>query len=103
MRRIWLVTKRDYIATIRSKPFLFGLIIAPILFGSGFIGLAIMKAKPDTRDRRIAIVDRTGAVAAAIIDAAAEKNRKELFDKTSGHQVKPRYVFETVAPDDADA
>jgi ABC-type Na+ efflux pump permease subunit len=102
MRRIWLVTKRDYVAAIRSKPFLFGLIIAPILFGSGFIGLAIMKAKPDTRERRIAIVDRTGAVAAAIIDAAGEKNRKELFDKKSGHQVKPRYVFETVAPDDGD-
>jgi ABC-2 type transport system permease protein len=102
MHRILLVIKRDYVAAIRSKPFLFGLIIAPILFGSGFIGLAIMRAKPDIKDRHIAILDRTGAVAAAILDAAGEKNRKELVDKTSGHQVKPRYIFETVAPDDAD-
>jgi ABC-2 type transport system permease protein len=101
MHRILLVAKRDYVAAIRSKPFLFGLIIAPILFGSGFIGLAIMKAKPDIKDRRIAIVDRTGAVTAAIVEAAGEKNRKELYDKISGHQVKPRYLFETVAPDDA--
>ena len=46
-----LVAKRDYLATIKSKPFLFGLIVAPILFGSGFIGVAIMKAKPDIEER----------------------------------------------------
>jgi ABC-2 type transport system permease protein len=97
-----LVTKRDYVAAIRSKPFLFGLIIAPLLFGSGFIGMAIMKAKPDIADRRVAVVDRTGAVASAIVQSADEKNRKELLDKPSGRQVKPRYLFETVAADDAD-
>ena len=102
MHRILLVVKRDYLAAIRSKPFLFGLIIAPILFGSGFIGLAIMRAKPDIKDRHIAIVDRTGILAAAIVDAAGEKNRKEVFDKKSGHQVKPRYTFETVPADAAD-
>jgi ABC-2 type transport system permease protein len=102
MRRIFLVTKRDYVAAIRSKPFLFGLIIAPILFGSGFIGIGIMKAKPDIRDRHIAILDHTGAVAQAIIEAADEKNQKDLFDKKTKHQVKPRYLFETVAPYDAD-
>ena len=44
MHRIFLVAKRDYLATIRSKPFLFGLIVAPILFGGGFIGIALMKS-----------------------------------------------------------
>jgi ABC-2 type transport system permease protein len=102
MGRILVVTKRDYMAAIRSKPFLFGLIIAPLLFGSGFIGMAIMKAKPDIQDRRVAVVDRTGAVAPTIVQSAEEKNRKELFDKTSGRQVKPRYLFETVASDEAD-
>lgn len=94
MHRVLLVAKRDYLATIRSKPFLFGLIVAPILFGSGFIGLAIMKAKPDIQERRIAIVDRTGMLAAKIIEAAAEKNSKDMFDKLTGRQVAPRYTFE---------
>ncbi|HEY2016634.1 MAG TPA: ABC transporter permease [Bryobacteraceae bacterium] len=102
MHRTLLVAKRDYLATIRSKPFLFGLIVAPILFGSGFIGVAITKAKPDIKERRIAIIDRTGVSAATIIGAATEKNSKDMFDKVSGRQVGPRYTFETVPPDDAD-
>jgi ABC-2 type transport system permease protein len=96
------MARRDYIAAIRSKPFLFGLIVAPILFGSGFIGLAIMKAKPDIAERRIAIVDRTGVTAQWVIEAAAEKNHDDLFDKVTGRQIEPRYTFETVPPDDAD-
>jgi ABC-2 type transport system permease protein len=102
MHRILLVARRDFLAAIRSKPFLFGLIVAPILFGGGFIGIAIMKAKPDIAERRIAIVDRTGgAAAASVIESAADKNSKDLYDKITGRQVTPRYVFETVAPDDA--
>ncbi|HUB78877.1 MAG TPA: ABC transporter permease [Bryobacteraceae bacterium] len=95
------MAKRDYLATIRSKPFLFGLIVAPILFGSGFIGIAVMKAKPDIAERHIAIVDHTGASAQWIIQAAAEKNHDDLFDKVTGRQIAPRYTFETVQPDDA--
>ena len=103
MHRIFLVAKRDYLATIRSKPFLFGLIVAPILFGGGFIGIALMKAKPDVKERRIALIDRTGVAAARIVEAAAEKNAKDMFDKISGRQTGPRYVFETAPPDDSDA
>lgn len=102
MRRILLVAKRDYLAAIRSKPFLFGLIVAPILFGSGFIGVALMKAKPDIQERRIALIDRTGVSARWIVAAAREKNSLDLFDKVTGRQVAPRYTFEMVTPDDAD-
>jgi len=102
MNRMLLVAKRDYVASVRSKPFLFGLILAPILACSGFLVVGLMKVKPDLQPRRIAIVDRTGVAAAAIVEAAAEKNGKEMFDKKSGKQLTPRYDFETVAPDDAD-
>jgi len=101
MRKMLLVAKRDYLASIRSKPFLFGLIITPILGCSGFIGIGLMKAKPDIKERRVAIVDRTGRAASAIIEAATEKNKKAMFEKKTGRQIMPRYVFETVTPDDA--
>jgi ABC-2 type transport system permease protein len=97
MHRILLVAKRDYLATIRSKPFLFGLIVAPVLFGGGFIGIAVMKAKPDIQERRIAILDRTGAAARWIVESAAAKNSKDMLDKITGRQIAPRYTFETVA------
>jgi ABC-2 type transport system permease protein len=99
---MWLVARRDFLAAVRSKPFLFGLIVAPILGCSGFIVIGLMKAKPDLDQRRIAIVDRTGQAAAAIVEAAQEKNAKEMFDKKTGRQLTPRYQFETVPPDDQD-
>ena len=100
MRKILLVAKRDYMASIRSKPFLFGLIVTPIMGGSGFIGMGLMKAKPDIQERRVAIVDRTGRAAPSVIGAASEKSARDMFDKKTGRQVAPRYTFETVAPDD---
>ena len=100
MRRTLLIAKRDFLAVVRTKAFLVGLVLAPLLFGGGFIGIAFLKAKPDVADKRIAIVDRTGAVAAAIIQVAEEKNAREMFDKQTGQQVNPRYVFEAVKPED---
>jgi ABC-2 type transport system permease protein len=103
MYKIWLIAKRDYIASIRTKAFLFGLIIAPLLFGGSFIGLAIMKGHSDLRLRHIAIIDHSGAVAASVVEAAEHASERDLFDKTTNRQVKPRYEFEVVAPDDRDA
>jgi ABC-2 type transport system permease protein len=102
MHRILLIAKRDYLASIKAKAFLVSLIVAPIMFSGGFVGMALMKKNPDLKDRRIAIVDRSGgAAAASIVQAADEKSAKERFDKKTGVQTEPRYVFETVAPDAA--
>jgi ABC-2 type transport system permease protein len=100
LHRILLIAKRDYIASVRSKAFIFGLVVFPVLFGGSFIGIALMKAKPDLKDRRVAIVDRTGVAAAAVIQAAQAKNASDLFDKKTGKQAMPRYVFEAVEPYD---
>jgi len=85
--------------SIRNKAFIIGLIMAPVLFGGGFLGIAIMNAKPDIADRHVAILDRTGKAAALVIEAAQEKNTKELFNKKTGKQQGPRYFFEGIAVD----
>jgi ABC-type Na+ efflux pump permease subunit len=84
-QRILLIAKRDYLATIRTKAFIIGLVVAPILFGGGFLGVVLMQSKPDIKERSIAIVDATGIVAPAVIQAAHR-------------QVQPRYVFEILPP-----
>ena len=63
LRKILLMAKRDYIESVRTKAFIIGLVVAPLLFGGGFLGIAILKKKPDLRDKRIAVLDRTGLVA----------------------------------------
>jgi len=101
MNKLLIIAKRDYIESVKTKAFLFGLIVAPILFGSGFIGIALLKNKPDIAERRIALVDRTGEAAATVIEAVRERNERDLIDKDTGKQGMPRYSFETVAPDTA--
>jgi ABC-2 type transport system permease protein len=96
--RILLIARRDYLATIRTKAFIIGLVVAPLLFGGGFLGVALMVNKPDIKERRIAIIDATGVAAPAVIQAAQEQNAKDLFDKTTRRQMQPRYVFEALPP-----
>lgn len=91
--KILTIAKRDYIATVRTKAFLFGLVVAPVLFGGGSIAMSLFNGQPDLKDRRIAVVDHTGVVGDAFVRAARE-NRQELFDKATGKQIAPRYIFE---------
>ena len=38
MRKILLMAKRDYIESVKTKAFILGLVVAPLLFGGGFLG-----------------------------------------------------------------
>lgn len=96
LHKILTLAKRDYIATVRTKAFLFGLVVAPVLFGGGSIAMSFFKGKPDLADRRIAIVDHTGVVADVVMDAARRKNQRQLYDKQTHAQIAPRYVFEQI-------
>ena len=42
LRKILLMAKRDYIESVRTKAFMIGLVVAPLLFGGGFLGVAIL-------------------------------------------------------------
>ena len=96
--KVLTIARRDYVATVRTKAFLFGLVVAPILFGGGSIGMSMLKGGPDLKDRHVAIIDHTSLVAGALVSAAKEKNDQELFDKKTHQQIAPRYVFEVIAP-----
>ena len=103
VRKILLMAKRDYIESVRTKAFIIGLVVAPLLFGGGFFGIAILKKRPDLRDKRIAVLDRTGLVTPVLLRAAAEKNAKEAYDKVTHAHTDALYVLEAVAPSAGDA
>ena len=99
MRRILLIARRDYLASVRSKAFLVGLLVAPLLFGGSFLATVLLKGQPGKQVRHIAVVDKTGTAAAAIVKQIEQQNLRDGFDKRTGVQVMPKYEFETVAPD----
>ncbi|MBT4504116.1 MAG: hypothetical protein HOC74_40675, partial [Gemmatimonadetes bacterium] len=69
MRKILRLARREYKASVQTKGFIIGLVLAPILMGGGIIGMVLMKDQVDTTDRRVAVVDRSGVVGAAVAAA----------------------------------
>jgi len=66
MRRIILVALHEFTETIRSKTFLLGLVITPILFGLGFF-LPSLLSRSFTPERAVAVVDQSQAYGARLI------------------------------------
>ena len=83
-----------------TKAFIFGLLVMPILVGGGFFVVAGMQARNNTQEQHVAILDRSGLVAAAVIEAAEDANRRDMFDKTTGRRLMPQYRFEQSTPPD---
>lgn len=100
MRRILLIAKRDFISSVMTKAFIFGLLVMPILVGGGFFVIAGMQARNNAQEQHVAILDRSGLVAAAVIEAAEDANRRDMFDKTTGRRLMPQYRFEQSTPPD---
>lgn len=89
MRRVLKIARREYIAAVRTKGFIIGLVFAPVLMGGGFIAMALLDEQIDLADRRIAIVDNTGELADGLIRAAEERNRHQVFDRAGETQLQP--------------
>jgi ABC-2 type transport system permease protein len=103
MRKVFTVARREYFAAVRSKGFIIGLILAPLLMSGGFVGMALLKDHVDTRDQRLAVVDRSGLIAPILVQAAAARNAREVTDLKTGKKVKPAYEIELVLPAGKDA
>lgn len=101
-RKALRIAWREYLATVRTKGFLLGLILMPIFMSGSAIAMALLKGTVDTRDKRVAIVDRSGIVARALMEAAEARNAREVLDRETGKKVKPAYLFEEVPPDEQD-
>ena len=102
MRRILLIAGRDYLASVRTKAFIIGLLLAPLLFGGSFLATTLMRGKPTNEVRRVAVVDKTGVAAASVVKQIEQQNKIDGFDKRTGARIMPRYDLETVAPDEHD-
>jgi ABC-2 type transport system permease protein len=104
LRRILLIAKRDFTAAVMTKAFVIGLVVLPLLMGSGFLGFALLRVTQGDTAKRIAIIDHTGTAAAAIMHAAEIQNADDKADKTGPRQLAPApYVFEEIRADDGDA
>jgi ABC-2 type transport system permease protein len=102
MPKVLQIAKREYLAIVRTKGFVIGLVLAPVVMGGSAIAMALLEGHVDTRDRTLAVVDRSGVVAEALVAAAEARSARAVYDEETGEKVAPAYVIDVVEPDDRD-
>jgi len=98
MRKTLKIALREYKVAVRSKAFLFMIMLMPVFMGGTAGVTALLESRKDTADKRIAVVDRSGVVAAALHEAATKRNTSEIFDEETGKKIAPAYIIEIVPP-----
>lgn len=95
MRKILVVAKREYLATVRSKAFIISIVLMPILMGGGMFAQRLLRGVVDTADKRIVVVDRTGKLLPRLIESAQKHNTSsEVFDPETHKQIGAKYIIE---------
>jgi len=94
-----IVAVSEFNTLTRSKAFLIGLALMPIIIAIAFGVQKFTRNNVDLKDRRFVVVDRSGVVYPAIA-AAAEQSNEGAFER--GAQKAPKYLpsQESFAPDD---
>jgi ABC-2 type transport system permease protein len=60
MRRVWPVARREYLERVRSKAFVIGTFVGPVLMAALMIGPAIIASKQHGKALRVSVVDGSG-------------------------------------------
>ena len=99
MYNIIILALREFKTSVRTKSFIIGLIIAPIMMGGSILVMKLTENKVDVSEKKIAIIDRTGQIGESIIKHAEIHNTSQTYDSVKGKQVKPFYTIEIVEVD----
>jgi ABC-2 type transport system permease protein len=102
MRKTFTLVRREYKAAVHTKGFVIGLLVAPLFMGGSLFAMLLFKGQVDTTDKLIAVIDRSGIVAQAIVGAAEERNAAAVHDEETGKKVKPAFLIEMIEPNDED-
>ena len=101
MSKVLAVAKSEYANAVRSKAFLAGVFLMPVLMFGGILVMSTVKDQVDLRDRRFTVVDRSGRLWEALEAAARQRDEEEAFalDESGGRkQVQPRFLPELYRP-----
>ncbi|HQY88075.1 MAG TPA: ABC transporter permease [Tepidisphaeraceae bacterium] len=99
MSKSLIIAWREYIAAVRTKSFVIGIVLMPIfMFGSVWVQKMATKIV-DVKTQRIAIIDRTPNQAlVTALQSEVENYNRDLTTDETGKQIKPRFELERVAP-----
>lgn len=97
MRKVMVIASREYKAAVKTKAFLIGLLMMPLLMGGSILVQMLLKDVRDIKDKKFAIVDRTEkSKLTKVVEAAvfAHNSSKAVKEKKAS-----RWVLEEVTPE----
>ena len=99
MRKISVIAAREYGAAVKTKAFIISLVLLPLMMGLGPIMERLTKKVGDVSEKRVAVIDRSGAGLYDVLERAAEtRNREKIFDPVTKKQIEATFVLVRVEP-----
>jgi ABC-type Na+ efflux pump permease subunit len=95
-RKIWTIATTEFGSAVRTKSFLIGILLLPIIMGASILLQTVVAQRADTKPRRVAVLDRTGALYPALAEAAGARNRATVGP--DGRPKAPPIALEPVDP-----
>lgn len=107
MNKMWVVARREYRTTVRTKAFVIAIVLMPIFMLGGFAVQKLTEDSIDVDAKRVAVLDPTGKVCDLLVSASEARNQRKtteygILDPETGQPVKPKYDFVKV-PVETDA
>lgn len=90
MDKILAVARTEFLASVRSKGFIIGIALMPVLIGISVVAERLAEGRVDTEDRVFAVIDDTGGAAFDALAAAA--GRRDAAAAAAEGAAPGRYV-----------
>jgi len=92
--KVWTIARREYRAIVGAKAFLIALVLMPVLMFAGIAVQTMLQGRVGAQQKRIVVMDASGALLPKLQQAAATHNEQEIFDIQSKRQLMPRLEVE---------
>ncbi len=104
MRKILVIARREYLAAVKTRAFVIGLLIMPLMMSASAVLQVVLDKVRDTSEKRFGVVDRTGnpVVRQALEQAVALHNTHGLNDPQTGKQIRSPLALEWITPSNPD-
>ncbi|MHC4938660.1 MAG: ABC transporter permease [Planctomycetota bacterium] len=77
--KAWRVAGAEFSNLVRTKAFIISIVLMPVLMGGAIVVQMVLEKQVDTKPRRFAVVDQSGAFYEAIEKAAASRREDPPF------------------------
>ncbi|HVP10693.1 MAG TPA: ABC transporter permease [Phycisphaerae bacterium] len=105
MRKLWVIARREYRATVRTKAFIIAIFLMPVMMGGGIGMQVLMEGRVELGAKKIAVLDPSGKLFQPLQQAAEKRNKEEIYDPQTQRQLQPEYILINVpvAPNNIEA